>query len=114
MYFYIRCAILRSEWCLVLIGRRIDIVAVVNLIPQVFVDRTGLIAHFELPETWDSQQEVLVVDQTLVFWEALVVVPDLPVHAIKKRAFCELQIMFSLKSVMQLELICILVSIKEH
>lgn len=73
------------------------------------MDKTGLIAYFELPETWDAQQEVLVVDQTLVFWEALVVVPELPVHAIKKRAFCELQIMFSLTSVMQLELICIFI-----
>lgn len=107
MYLYIRCAILWSEWCLVLVGRRIDIVAVVNFVPQVLVDRTGLIAHFELPETWDAQQEVLVVDQTLVFWETLVVVPKLPVHAIKKGAFCELQIMFSLSSVM--ELTCIFV-----
>ena len=50
----------------------------------------GLVVHLHLSETRHPEEQVLIVDETLVVWETLVVVPHLPVHAIQERPLCEL------------------------
>lgn len=55
------------------------------------MDGTGLIADFDLSQPWYPEEEVLVVDEALVLWQAFVVVPYFPVHAIKEGPLCELQ-----------------------
>lgn len=52
----------------------------------------GLIADFDLPEARHPEEEVLVVDKTLILWQAFVVVPHLPVHAIEEGSLCELSV----------------------
>lgn len=88
----LRSSILGAEGGSVLIGRSVHVVAVLNLISQIFVDVAGVIADFDLSEAWHSKEEVLVVDETLILWQAFVVVPHLPVHAIEERPLCELQV----------------------
>lgn len=73
-----------------LIGRGVHVVAVQNLVSQIFVDGAGLVSDLQLPEPWHPEEEVLIVDETLILRQALVVVPNLPVHAVEKRSFCEL------------------------
>lgn len=87
---YLRSSILRAKGGGVLVGWGVHVVAVLNLVSQVLMDGAGLIADFDLPEPWHPEEEVLVVDETLILWEALVVVPYLPVHAIEERPLCEL------------------------
>ena len=88
----LRSSILRAKGGGVLVGWGVHVVAVLNLISQIFVDGAGLIVDFDLSETWHPKEEVLVVDETLILWQALVVVPHLPVHAIEERPLCELQV----------------------
>lgn len=46
------------------------------------MDGTGLIADFDLSQPWYPKEEVLVVDEAPILWQAFVVVPYFPVHAI--------------------------------
>ncbi len=85
-----RSPILGAKGGGVLVGWGVHVVAVLNLVSQVFVDGAGLIADFDLPQPGHPEEEVLVVDETLILWQALVVVPHLPVHAIEERSLCEL------------------------
>lgn len=86
----VRSSILGAKGGGVLVGRGVHVVAVLDLVSQVFMDGTGFVADFDLPEPRHSEEEVLVVDETLILWQALVVVPHLPVHAIEERSLCEL------------------------
>lgn len=87
----IRSSVLDAKGGSVLVARGVDIVAVLNLVSQVFVDRAGLVVNFDLPEAGHAQEEVLVVDETLVLRQALVIVPNLPIHAVEERPLGELQ-----------------------
>lgn len=88
----LRSSILRAKGGGVLIGWGVHVVAVLDLVPQIFMDGTGLIPHFDLPKPRHPKKEVLIVDETLILWKALVVVPYLPVHAAEKRPLCELHV----------------------
>lgn len=85
-----RSSILGAKGGRVLVGRGVHVVAVLNLASQIFVDGAGLVADFNLSEPWHSEEQVLIVDETLILWQALVVVPHLPVHAFEERSLCEL------------------------
>lgn len=99
LYMYYRCkpildsrsSILGAKGGGVLIRWGVHIVAFLNLFSQIFVDGAGLVADFDLPEPRHPKEEVLIVDEALIFWQAFVVVPHLPVHAIYERTFCELE-----------------------
>lgn len=86
----LRSSILRAKRGSILVGWGVHVVAVLNLVSQIFMDVAGLITDFDLPEPWHPKEEVLVVDETLILREVLVVVPHLPVHAIEERSLCEL------------------------
>lgn len=66
-------------------------IATLNFIPEIFVDGAGLVVDFELAESWHAEEEVLIVDETLVLWQALVVVPHLPIHTTEKGPLSELK-----------------------
>lgn len=87
----LRSSILRAKASSVLVGWGVHAVAVLDLISQIFVDGAGLIVDFDLPKAWNAKEEVLVVYETLILWQGLVVVPHLPIHAIEKGSLCELQ-----------------------
>lgn len=87
-----RCSVLWAKGGGVFVGWRVHVVTVLNLISQIFVDGAGLVADFELSKSRHPKEKVFVVNETLILWQALVVVPHLPVHAIKERALCELQV----------------------
>lgn len=89
--FDLRCSILWAKRTSVLIAWSINVKAVGDFIPQIFVDGAGLVADFDLPEPRHPEEEILIVDETLILWQALVVVPDLPVHAVKEGPLSELQ-----------------------
>lgn len=56
------------------------------------MDGAGLIVDFDLSKAWHPKEEILVVDETLILRQTLVVVPHLPVHAVEERPLCELQV----------------------
>lgn len=89
--FDLRRSILWAKRAGVLVAWSINVEAVVDFIPQILVDGAGLVADFDLPEPRHPEQEILIVDETLILWQALVVVPNLPVHAIKEGPLSELQ-----------------------
>lgn len=86
----VRSSILGAKGGSVLVGWGVYVVAVLDLVSQIFVDGTGLVADFDLSEPGHSKEDVLVVNETLILWQALVVVPHLPVHPIEERSLCEL------------------------
>lgn len=91
VFFYdLRSSVLGTKGGSILVCWSVHVVAVLNLVSQVFMDRAGLIADFDLSEPWHSKEQVLIVDETCVLWQALVVVPHLPVHAIEERSLCKL------------------------
>ena len=73
-----------------LVAGGVDIEALLHLLAEVPVDGAGLVVHLDLSEARHPKEQVLIVDETLVVWETLVVVPHLPVHAIEERSLCEL------------------------
>lgn len=89
-FSHLRGSILGAEGGGVLVGWGVHAVAFLHLVSQVFVDGAGLVADFDLPEPRHTEEEILVVDEALVLWQALVVVPHLPVHAVEERPLCEL------------------------
>ena len=68
----------------------VHVVAAVDLVSQVLVHGAGLVVNFDLSQARHPQQQVLVVDEAVVLWQALVVVPHLPVHATEEGPLCEL------------------------
>lgn len=48
--------------------------------------------YSDLSKAWHAKEEVLIVDEALVLWQVLVVVPHLPIHAIDKGSLCKLQV----------------------
>ena len=79
-----------------LVAGGVDTEALLHLLAEVPVDGARLVVHLHLPEARHPEEQVLIVDETLVLWETLVVVPHLPVHAIEERPLCELLEAFSL------------------
>ena len=75
----------------VLVGWGVHVVAVLDLVSQVLVDGAGLVADFDLSEARHPQEEILIVDETVIVWQTLVVVPHFPVHAVEEWPLCELQ-----------------------
>lgn len=55
------------------------------------MDGAGLIADFDLPQPRHPKEEVLVEDEALILWQAFVVVPYFPVHAVQEGPLGELQ-----------------------
>ena len=51
----IRGSILGAKGGGVLVGRGVHVVAVLNLISKIFMDGTGLVADFDLPESWHPE-----------------------------------------------------------
>lgn len=94
----LRSSVLGTEGGGVLAGWRVHAVALVHLVPQVLVDGAGLVAHFDLPQSWHAEEKVLVVDEALILRQALAVVPHLPVHPVEEGPLCELQVDFLLKT----------------
>lgn len=55
------------------------------------MDRAGLIADLDLPEPRYAEEEILIEDEALILWQAVVVVPNVPVHPTKEGPLCELE-----------------------
>lgn len=57
----LRCSFLGAKGGCVFVGWGVHVVAVVNFISQIFVDGAGLVADFDLPEPWHTEEEVRCV-----------------------------------------------------
>lgn len=91
-YTDLRSSILRAKWGNILVGWSVHAVAVLDFISQILRDGAGLIVYSDLSKAWHAKEEVLIVDEALVLWQVLVVVPHLPIHAIDKGSLCKLQV----------------------
>lgn len=87
----LRSSILGAKGGSVLTGWGVEVVAFENFALEILVDGTGLIADFDLSQPWYPKEEILIVDEALILWQAFVVVPHFPVHAVEERPLCELQ-----------------------
>lgn len=86
-----RCAIERPKRALLFLVRRVDIVAVQNVLTEVLVNHTGVVAHPQLPQPRGSQQQVLIVDEGVgATTQALIVVPLCPVQTVQEWALSKL------------------------
>jgi hypothetical protein len=86
-----RCAIETPKRKLLLFVWRVDIIAAQNVLTEVLMHHTGVIAHPQLPQPWKPQQQVLVVDEGVgAMAQALVVVPLGPVQIVQEWTLCKL------------------------
>lgn len=85
---YIRSVVISIGLCsLVLKIGRVRVVAFTDDIFEVLVDHTGVGTDFELTETGESQQFVLIVNVALFRGrQGIIVVPGLPMQTFDQRA----------------------------
>lgn len=75
-----RCAIERPKGELLFLVWRVDVVAAQNILAEVLMHHTGVIADPQLPQPWNPQQQVLIIDERVgAMAQALVVVPFGPI-----------------------------------
>lgn len=81
---HLRCAIKGSKGKLLLFVSRVDIIAAQNVLTEVLMHHTGVIADPQLPQPRNAQQHVLVVDEGVgAMAQASVVVPFGPVQTVQ-------------------------------
>lgn len=86
-----RCAVEWSKGKLIFFVRRVDIITVQNVLPEVFMNHTGVVAHPKLPQPRGPQEQVLIVDEGVgATLQALVVVPLCPVQTVQEWALSKL------------------------
>lgn len=86
-----RCSVERSKGELFFFVRRVDVIAVQNVLPEIFMNHTGVVAYPQLPQPRDPQEQVLVVDERMgAAPQALVVVPLCPVQTVQEWALSKL------------------------
>lgn len=79
-----RCAIEGPKRELLFFVRRVDIIAAQNVLTEVLMYHTGIIADPQLPQPRSPQQQVLIVDEGVgATAQALVVIPFGPVQTVQ-------------------------------
>lgn len=79
-----RCAIEGPKGELLFLVWRVDVIATQNVLAEVLMHHTGVIADPQLPQPWNPQQQVLIVDEGVgAMAQALVVVPFGPVQTVQ-------------------------------
>lgn len=79
-----RCAIEGPKGELLFFVWRVDVIAAHNVILEVLVYHTGVIADPQLPQPWNPQQQVLIIDEGAgATAQALVVVPFGPIQTVQ-------------------------------
>lgn len=79
-----RCAIERPKGELLFLVWRVDIIAAQNVLTEILMHHTGVIADPQLPEPWNPQQQVFIVDEGVgAVAQALVVVPFGPIQTVQ-------------------------------
>lgn len=80
-----RCAVERPERELIFFIWGVDVIAVQNVLTEVLMNHTGVVAHPQLPQPREPQQQVLIVDEGVgAATQALVVVPLRPVQTVQE------------------------------
>ena len=79
-----RCAIEEPKGELLLLVWGVDVVAAQNVLAEVLVHHSGVIADPQLLQPWSPQQQVLIVDEGVgAAAQALVVVPFGPIQTVQ-------------------------------
>lgn len=79
-----RCAIEGPKGELLFLVRRVDVIAAQNVLAEVLMHHTGVIADPQLPQPRNPQKQVLIVDEGVgTTAQALVVVPFGPIQTVQ-------------------------------